>query len=137
MSTSPLMRHLVQQHQTLIAELETLGAAAPVELASVANLLPPVAQDVIDRLSRHVATLRDAHRRPEDPAAAPVADPLKAAREWLRDAPPRATADNVNTFAKDLNRHMHACGFTPSASAYSVNAKRTEFAAWILEQVPA
>jgi hypothetical protein len=93
------MRHLVQQHQTLIAELETMGAAAPVELASVANLLPPVAQDVIDRLSRHVATLRDAHRRPEDPAAAPVADPLKAAREWLRDAPPRANADNVYAFA--------------------------------------
>lgn len=134
MSTSPLMRHLVQQHQFLISELETMGAAVPAGLGSVAELQPPVAQGVIDRLSRHVATLRDAHRAPTEPAGAPAADPIKAAREWLRDAPPRANADNVNAFAKDLNRHMHACGFTPSANAFSVNAKRTEFVNWLAEQ---
>lgn len=134
MSASPLMRHLAQQHQTLMAELETMGSAAPVELASVANLLPPVAQDVIDRLSRHVATLRDSHRPPAAPA--PVADPIKAARAWLIDTP-RPSAENVARLMNELRLRMQACGFVPSPSAYSYSAKRSEFAAWLAEQVAA
>ncbi len=134
MSASPLMRHLVNGHAALIAELEAMGEAAPAELASVDTLLPPVAQDVIDRLSRHVATLRDAHRKPADPGPFDYPNPIAAARAWLIDTP-RPSADNVARLMNELRLHMQKCGFVPTSAAYSYSAKRTEFAAWLAEQV--
>lgn len=134
MTESPLMRHLVEQHRTLMAELKAMGEMAPAELNNIATLRPPIAQAVIDRLSRHVATLRDAHRPSAAPA--PIADPIRAARAWLIDVP-RPSTDNVVRLMNELRQHMLKCGFVPSPVAYSYSAKRTEFATWLAEQVAA
>ena len=134
-NTSPLMPHLLERYQSLAKELDGMGELVPAELTITLDTTPPIAQGVLDKLSRLVAARRDAHRAPADPGA-PAASQAErdAAIAWLRDAP-RATADNMGKFAKELGDHMFLCGFKPPKEAYNLNAKREAFAAWLTEQV--
>jgi len=134
-NTSPLMPHLLERYQSLAKELDGMGELVPAELTITLDTTPPIAQGVLDKLSRLVAARRDAHRAPADPGA-PAASQAErdAAIAWLRDAP-RATADNMGKFAKELGDHMFLCGFKPPKEAYNLNAKREAFAAWLTERV--
>lgn len=135
---SPLMPHLIERYRALLDELAKMGDTPPAELVIGLGTTPPIAQTILDKLSRYVAQKRDLHRAPADPNAppAPSMAEIDAAKAWLRDAP-RATADNMGKFAKELGDHMFLCGFKPPANAYNLNAKRDAFQTWLLEQVPA
>lgn len=135
---SPLMPHLLERYQALAKELDGMGELVPAELTIGIDTTPPIAQGVLDKLSRYVAQKRDLQRAPVDPNTppAPSMAEIEAARAWLRDAP-RANADNMGAFAKALGDHMFLCGFKPPANAYNLNAKREAFVAWLAEQVPA
>lgn len=135
---SPLMPHLIERYRALLDELAKMGDTPPADLAIGLDTTPPIAQTILDKLSRYVAQKRDLHRAPADPSAppAPSMAEIDAAKAWLRDAP-RANADNMGKFAKELADHMFLCGFKPPANAYNLNAKRDAFQTWLLEQVPA
>jgi hypothetical protein len=136
-NASPLMPHLIERYRALLDELAKMGDTPPAEMVIGLDTTPPIAQTILDKLSRHVAQRRDTHRTPADPSAppAPSMAEIDAAKAWLRDAP-RANADNMGKFAKELADHMFLCGFKPPAGAFNLNAKREAFQAWLLEQVP-
>lgn len=131
---SPLMPHLIERHKALSAELVAMGDTVPAELTLGADTTPPVAQGILDKLARLVSQRRDSHRTPADPNALAASQAeIDAAIAWLRDAP-RATADNMGKFAKELADHMFLCGFKPPANAYNLNAKREAFAEWLTQK---
>jgi len=134
-AASPLMPHLLERYQALAKELDGMGELVPADLTIGIDTTPPIAQGVLDKLSRLVAARRDTQRAPADPGA-PAASQAErdAAIAWLRDAP-RATADNMGKFAKELGDHMFLCNFKPPKEAYNLNAKREAFAAWLTERV--
>lgn len=144
-NTSPLMPHLLERYQALAKELDGMGDLLPADLTIGIDTTPPIAQGVLDKLARYVATKRDLHRTPADPSAPPAHSapagagdgPLAAAKAWLADSGRRANADNMAAFAAELQRHMTACGCVLTTKEPNLNRKRDAFAAWILEQVPA
>jgi len=137
-NTSPLMPHLLERYQTLAKELDGMGELVPADLTFGIDTTPPIAQGVLDKLSRYVAQKRDSHRPPGHSAPAGAGDgPLAAAKAWLADSGRRANADNMTAFAAELQRHMTACGCVLTTKEPNLNRKRDAFAAWILEQVPA
>lgn len=143
-NTSPLMPHLLERYQALAKELDGMGELLPADLTIGIDTTPPIAQGVLDKLARYVATKRDLHRTPADPSAPPAHSappgagdgPMAAAKAWLADSGRRANADNMTAFAAELTRHMKACGCVVAGEP-NLNRKRDAFAAWILEQVPA
>lgn len=143
-NTSPLMPHLLERYQALAKELDGMGELVPADLTIGIDTTPPIAQGVLDKLARYVATKRDLHRTPADPSAPPAHSappgagdgPMAAAKAWLADSGRRANADNMTAFAAELTRHMKACGCVVAGEP-NLNRKRDAFAAWILEQVPA
>lgn len=137
-AASPLMPHLLERYQALAKELGGMGELVPADLTIGVETTPPVAQGVLDKLSRYVAQKRDTHRPPGHSAPAGAGDgPLAAAKAWLADSGRRANADNMTAFALEMARHMKACGCILATNEPNLNRKRDAFAAWILEQVPA